>query len=183
MKIKLRMRLLGRFPLFIVALSCSVMFAVAGAKAAADQSSSQDSTQSPEFKAAEDAAQRYMEAYDKGDAKTLACFYAEDVDYIDQDGAEMKGREAVQNLLADNFQANPGRYPQIMTVDEVKLLTPDVRVNRGIATVTPKDGAAMATRYVAIECEKRRSMADLPTHRNGCAGPKCVFPAPGAWSG
>jgi hypothetical protein len=41
-----------------------------------------------------------------------------------------------------------------VTIDEVKLLTPDVRVNRGVAIVTPKDGAAVATRYVAIDLKK-----------------------------
>jgi uncharacterized protein (TIGR02246 family) len=90
-----------------------------------------------------------MAAYNQSDAKTLADFYAENVDYIDQDGAEVKGRDAIQKLLADNFQANPG-VKLAMTVDELEQLTPDVRVNRGSATVTPKDGAALATRYVAI---------------------------------
>jgi uncharacterized protein (TIGR02246 family) len=91
----------------------------------------------------------YIEAYNKGDAKTLADFYAENVDYIDQDGAETKGCDGIQKLLAANFKANPGLKLD-MTIDEVKLLTPDVRVNRGIATVTPPDGAAVATRYVSI---------------------------------
>ena len=44
-----------------------------------------------------------MAAYKKGDAKTLADFYAEDVDYIDQDGAEVKGRDGIQKLLGRKF--------------------------------------------------------------------------------
>ena len=91
-----------------------------------------------------------MAAYNKGDAKTLADFYSEDVDYIDQDGAEVKGRDGIQKLLAENFRANPG-VKLDLTVEELKQLTPDVRVNRGTATVTPKDGAAVATRYIAID--------------------------------
>lgn len=125
----------------------------ASAAIPADQASNQDSIQSPEFKEAEETAQKYTEAYDKGDAKTLAEFYAEDVDYIDQDGAETKGRAAIEKLLADNFQANPGILVN-MSIDEVKQLTPEVRVNRGVAVVTPKDGAAVATRYLAISVEK-----------------------------
>jgi uncharacterized protein (TIGR02246 family) len=140
-----------QIPLLVIALTCPVAFAVAASETAtpADQASSQNSAQSPDFKAAEDAAQRYVAAYNKGDAKTLADFFSEDVDYIDQDGAETKGREAIQKLLAENFQANPG-VKLDLTVDEVKQLTPDVRVNRGFATVTPKSGAAVATRYVSI---------------------------------
>jgi hypothetical protein len=57
----------------------------------------------------------------------------------------VKGRDAIQKLLAENFQANPG-VKLDLTVDEIKQLTPDVRVNRGFATVTPKSGAAIATR-------------------------------------
>jgi len=149
------MRYLTSIPLLVIALTCPVAFAVAASETAtpADQASSQYSSDSSEFKAAEEGAQRYMAAYNKADAKTLADFFAEDVDYIDQDGAEVKGRDAVQKLLAENFQANPG-VKLDMTVDELRQLTPDVRVNRGFATVTPKDGAAVATRYVSINVKK-----------------------------
>ena len=146
---KMRMRYLSSIPLFVIALTCPVAIAVAAAGTAADQTSGQDSAQSPDFKAAEDAAQKYMAAYNKGDAKALSTFFAEDVDYIDEDGVEVKGRDAVQKLLTENFQANPGVQLDL-TVDEVKLLSPDVRVNRGFATVSPKSGAAVATRYVSI---------------------------------
>ena len=141
-------RSVTRIPFAFIALVWPVAIAYAASDIAppTDQSSDQ---QSPEFKAAEEGAQRYMAAYNKGDAKALAEFYAEDVDYVDQDGAEVKGRQGIQKLLADNFQANPG-IKLDMTVEEAKQLTPDVRANRGIAVVTPKDGAAVATRYVSI---------------------------------
>lgn len=142
-------------PVAVVSFVCPFVIAHAAADPTptVDQSSIQGSNQSPQLKAAQDRAQAYIAAYNKGDAKALANFYAENVDYIDQDGAEVKGREAIQKLLADNFQANPG-ITLDLTIDEVKLLTPDVLVNRGVATVTPRDGAALATRYVAIDIKK-----------------------------
>jgi uncharacterized protein (TIGR02246 family) len=85
-----------------------------------------------------DGARKYEEAYNRGDSKELANFYAEDVEYIDQDGAEVSGRDAMQKLLADNFQANPGAKLAI-TIDEVKQLSPDVLVDRGIATVNARE--------------------------------------------
>jgi uncharacterized protein (TIGR02246 family) len=100
-----------------------------------------------------DFAKNYQAAYNKGDAKTLASFYAEDVDYIDQDGQETKGRDEVEKLLATAFQANPGATLDV-AVEEVKQLTPDVVVSRGIATVTPASGAAEATRFEAIRVRK-----------------------------
>jgi uncharacterized protein (TIGR02246 family) len=138
--------------LIAISLTCPVAFSGAATEPTppAGQITSEYSSDSPEFKMAEEGAQRYMSAYNKGDAKALADFYATNVDYIDQDGAEVKGRDAIQKLLEENFQANPGVQLEL-TVDELKQLTPDVRVTRGTAKVTPKDGAAVATRYTAIE--------------------------------
>jgi predicted lipid-binding transport protein (Tim44 family) len=93
---KLKMRRLPRIPLRILALAGTVAIASAAPDnpPSADPSSNQDASQSPEYKQTQEATQRYIEAYNKGDVKALAEFYAEDVDYIDQDGAETKGREA-----------------------------------------------------------------------------------------
>jgi len=64
------MKYLTRISLLIVALTCPIAFS--GAASGTPAPSSQDSPQSPEFKAAEDGAQRYIAAYNKGDAQTLA---------------------------------------------------------------------------------------------------------------
>jgi uncharacterized protein (TIGR02246 family) len=112
----------------------------AGEEAPAKNTSDQSS---PEYQAIADLARKYEAAYEKGDPKEFASFYTEDVDYIDQDGAEVKGRDALLKLLADNLQANPGAKLAI-TVDEVKQLSPDVLVDRGIATVTPSDEGSRA---------------------------------------
>ena len=82
---------------------------------------------SPADQTTDDDARKYEEAYNKGDAKTLAGFFSDDVDYIDQDGAEVKGRDAMEKLLADNFQQNPGAKLAI-TTEGVNQLTPDVKV-------------------------------------------------------
>lgn len=122
----------------------------ASAKQPSGEATSQPPAQNPSNG---DDAQQYEEAYNKGDAKTLARFYSEDVDYTDPDGADVKGRDAMQKLLADNFQQNPGVKLSIRT-DEVKQLSPDVKVSRGIATVTLPNGLAEATRYTAVRVRK-----------------------------
>ncbi len=143
--------------LIATAMACSPTIAGAaasGISAPAAQPASEGTDQSsPQYNAIDNQVRKYEEAYDKGDAKALASFYAEDVDYIDQDGAEVKGRDAIEKLLADNFQANPGAKLEV-TLDEVRQLTPDVLMSRGVATVTPPSGAAEATRYVAIHVKK-----------------------------
>jgi uncharacterized protein (TIGR02246 family) len=100
-----------------------------------------------------DNSQQYEDAYNKADAKTLAGFFSEDVDYTDPDGAEVKGRDAMEKLLADNFAQNPGVKLSIRT-DEIKQVTPDVKVSRGVATVTLPNGSAQATRYTAVRVKK-----------------------------
>jgi hypothetical protein len=47
-----------------------------------EEGSSSDQS-SPEYQAIANGTRKYEEAYNKGDAKELANFYAEDVDYID----------------------------------------------------------------------------------------------------
>jgi uncharacterized protein (TIGR02246 family) len=138
----------------LLAFSLALASAAADAGAPAQQPAAEGKNQSsPPDQTTDDDARKYEEAYNKGDAKTLAGFYSDDVDYIDQDGAEVKGRDAMQRLLADNFQQNPG-VKLAITTEEVKQLTPDVKVSRGFATVTPVNGAATTTRYTLVKVRK-----------------------------
>jgi uncharacterized protein (TIGR02246 family) len=138
----------------LLAFSLALAGAASAAGTPAQQQAGEGKNQpSPPDQTTDDDARKYEEAYNKADAKTLAGFYSDDVDYIDQDGAEVKGRDAVQKLLADNFVQNPGAKLAI-TTEEVKQLTPDVMVTRGIATVSPANGAAETTRYTAVKVRK-----------------------------
>jgi len=138
----------------------AMAFSVVTASLAADNSApgAQKAPQaaiqaSPEYQAAEDQFRKYQQAYDSGDAKTLASFYAEDVDYIDQDGTQTKGRPEMEKLFTEYFQANPGAKIAI-SIEELKPLTPDVQVNRGVATVTAPSGLTNSTRYIAVLAKK-----------------------------
>ena len=136
------------------AFSLALASAASDAGAPPQQPAGEGKNQSsPPNQTPDDDFLKYQEAYNKGDAKTLAGFYSDDVDYIDQDGAEVKGRDAMEELLADNFAQNPG-VKLAITIEEVKQLTPDVKVSRGLATVTPANGAAATTRYTAVKVRK-----------------------------
>jgi uncharacterized protein (TIGR02246 family) len=146
----------AKLALLTLLLGCTLTFAkpASDTGAPASQPGQEGTNQSPvQNPAIGDNAQQYEEAYNKGDAKTLAGFYSEDVDYTDPDGAEVKGRDAMEKLLADNFAQNPGVKISI-TTDEIKQVTPDVKVSRGVATVTLPNGAAQATRYTAVRVKK-----------------------------
>ncbi len=137
-------------------MACSIVTASVAAdnSSTGAQKTQQPTVQSsPEYQEAEDQFRKYQQAYDRGDAKTLASFYADDIDYIDQDGVEVKGRAEMEKLFIENFQANPGAKIAI-TIEEVKPLTPDVQVNRGVATVTATSGLTESTRYAAVLAKK-----------------------------
>ena len=147
-------------PISLAVTVLAMAFSVVTANGAADNSfpgaqrSEQPAIQSsPEYQAAQDQFRKYQEAYDRGDAKTLASFYAADVDYIDQDGAETKGRSEMEELFTKYFQASPGAKIAI-TIEELKQLTPDVQVNRGVATVMEPSGLTSSTRYAAVLAKK-----------------------------
>jgi uncharacterized protein (TIGR02246 family) len=145
----------AKLALLTILLGCALSFAKAASDPApASQPAQEGTNQSPvQNPASGDDAQQYEQAYNKGDAKTLAGFFSEDVDYTDPDGKDVKGRDAMEKLLADNFAQNPGVKLSLRT-DEIKQLTPDVKVSRGIATVTLPNGAAQATRYTAVRVRK-----------------------------
>ncbi|MGA8657416.1 MAG: SgcJ/EcaC family oxidoreductase [Chthoniobacterales bacterium] len=124
----------------------------APAAQAAEQANPSDQS-GPAAQAIGDFAKSYVAAYNKGDAKAVASFFAEDAEYIDQDGQQTKGRDEIEKLLATAFQEDPGAKLEI-AVDEVVQLTPEVVVSRGVATVTPESGAAEATRYETIRVKK-----------------------------
>jgi uncharacterized protein (TIGR02246 family) len=161
----------------VVAMACS---AVTTSVAADNSSTDAQKTQtaaiqaSPEYQAAEDQFRNYQEAYDRGDAKALASFYAEDVDYIDEDGVETKGRGKMEELFTEYFHASPGAKIAI-TIEAVKQLAPDVQVNRGVATVTVPDGLTTSTRYVAVLAKKN-------TGWQICQLTETAAPAPSAFS-
>jgi uncharacterized protein (TIGR02246 family) len=146
----------AKLPLTTILMAFSL--ALAGVASNAGESAKlpageQKNQSSPANQTTDDDGRKYEEAYNKGDAKALAKLYSDDVDYIDQDGAEVKGRDAMEKLLGDNFQQNPG-VKLAVTTEEIKQLTPEVKVSRGFATVTPANGAAETTRYTAVRVRK-----------------------------
>ena len=67
----------------LLAFSLALASAAADAGAPAQQPAGEGKNQSsPPDQITDEDARKYKEAYNKGDAKTLAGFYSDDVDYI-----------------------------------------------------------------------------------------------------
>ena len=91
----------------------------------------------------------YEAAYNRGDANAVAAFYTNDAEYVDEGGNVVSGRDDIDKLLAEEFTTNPGAKLEI-DVKSVRLLSPDVLVEEGIATIAAPDGALGTSRYVAV---------------------------------
>jgi uncharacterized protein (TIGR02246 family) len=95
----------------------------------------------------------YEAAYAKGDAKTLANFFAEDAVYTSDDGRIFSGRAAIEDSIRAAFVGNKGAKLAI-NVDTVRVLSPDAVVEKGSTSVTSKSGEASGALYTAIHVKK-----------------------------
>jgi uncharacterized protein (TIGR02246 family) len=101
-----------------------------------------------------DRRAEFIEAFNRGDAKTVAAFWTTDANYVDQDGREYKGRRAIERMYEQVFSENKGAKLAIH-VTSLKQLTPDVVLEEGITEVTPSAGGfATAARFSAVLVKK-----------------------------
>lgn len=85
------------------------------------------------------AAEAFIEAFHKGDAKALAAFWTPDGDYTDQTGRHLKGREAIEKAFRSFFAENKGLKVRIEG-DSLRFVTPEVAIEEGTSFVLSPDG-------------------------------------------
>lgn len=108
---------------------------------------------SPEQTAVNALNRAYEAAYNKGDVKALAEFFAEDAEYTTEDGFTFNGFAEIEKSIRESSVANKGAKLEIESVS-VKRLTPAVVVEKGATKVTAKDGEVVRSTYTAIHVKK-----------------------------
>jgi len=99
-------------------------------------------------------AKAFVDAFEKGDAKTVAAFWSEDGDYVDLTGRRLQGRPAIENGFKDFFTENKGLKLRI-DVNSVRFVTPDTAIEDGTTSVIPPDGTPPnQTRYSNVHVKK-----------------------------
>ena len=132
----------------IIALLMSASVVLAGLSFA------QESADNSPEKAAIIANDRaYEAAYAKGDVKALADFFADDAQYTADDGQTFDGRAAIEGSIKAAFQARKGSKLAI-NLDSVRVLSPEVVLEKGSTTVTGKSGETSGAQYAAIYVKK-----------------------------
>ena len=114
-------------------------------------------------------AQEFIDAFNRGDAKTVASFWTENGDYIDQEGRQVKGRTALEKLYQKVFAERPGAKLTV-TITSARMVTPDIALEEGISEVAPADGGPpTAAEFSAVLVKKYgqwyfESVRDSVTH-------------------
>ncbi len=116
--------------------------------AAVSTATAQDQPPAEAASVAQTLVDAYLAAFNKGDVRALATLYADDVQFTTDDGATVSGRTAVIGNLTKFFAKNKGAKLDLK-IDSARFLTPDVLVEKGLATV---DGET--TRYVCNYVKK-----------------------------
>lgn len=108
---------------------------------------------SADEKTVSDAANAYMEAYNKKDSKALAAMFDEQAQWVDDEGTIHSGKEAIAAMLEEALKDSPGRTLDI-DVNSARALTPGVLVETGTTTVTEGDGSSSVGSYTAVHVQK-----------------------------
>jgi uncharacterized protein (TIGR02246 family) len=99
-------------------------------------------------------AQRFVDAFHKGDAKALAANWTPNGDYISQTGKHFKGREAIQKAFEHLFAENKGLKLRIDS-EALRFVTPDVAIEDGVTSVFPENGGPPSrARYTIVHVKR-----------------------------
>jgi uncharacterized protein (TIGR02246 family) len=91
---------------------------------------------SPEEAAIRGMAQKYEDAFNRGDARAIGDLFAPTADYLDDTGEVTRGREAIVRSYQDFFAQNR-KVKVKVTVTSVRLITPDVAIMDGFTQREP----------------------------------------------
>jgi uncharacterized protein (TIGR02246 family) len=122
---------------------------VAEARAPQDAQAGKQADSSPEAKAVREVVEAFVKAYNAGDAKAIAAQFAEDGRIVEADGSVTEGRAAIEKRYREAFDADPVARIEV-TSESIRLITPDVALEQGRASIRSGKGAAKSGKYHAL---------------------------------
>ncbi|SIO65802.1 conserved hypothetical protein [Singulisphaera sp. GP187] len=105
-------------------------------------------------------------AYNQADAKAVSARFTDDAALIDQDGGEVRGRDAIGRHYADAFDNGP-TCKIAGEVDTVRFLTPDVASVLGHFQLEDEAGAALSTGQYSLIAVRKGGEWRLAELRDG----------------
>ncbi len=117
-------------------------------------------------------AQRFVDAFNKGDAKLVAALWTEDGSYVDETGERTNGREAIQKKYTAFFAENRAAKIEV-AIDAVHQVSPDTVIEDGHSKVTfnAQTASAATGRYMVVHVKRdgkwlMASVRDMPAERS-----------------
>jgi uncharacterized protein (TIGR02246 family) len=95
----------------------------------------------------------YEAAYASGDAKALVDFFTDDAEYTAEDGRTFKGRSEIEQTIRAALLERKGGNLAI-NMESVRVLAPEVLLEKGTTTVTPNNGDLSESLFAAIYVKK-----------------------------
>jgi uncharacterized protein (TIGR02246 family) len=100
-------------------------------------------------------ANSFLDAYRAKDAAAVDALFTENAEIVDDDGEVTQGRSAIVERFTELFKANAGGKLDV-AVESIHLLSPEVAIEEGTATVSGDDGENPETsRYSVIYIKQR----------------------------
>jgi uncharacterized protein (TIGR02246 family) len=93
-------------------------------------------------------------AFNQGDAKTVAAFWTENGDYMDEGGKRVQGRPAIEQYFQKLFAAGKGAELRVHKTG-LRLVRPDLAIADGVMEVIPPGGGpSTSARYTAVNVKQ-----------------------------
>jgi uncharacterized protein (TIGR02246 family) len=119
--------------------------------AAAQSSSPEESADEAAIRA---NADKYVEAYNRRDSRTMAAMWSPDAVYLDPDtNARIVGRDAIAKYF-DDVLAGSEDAKLAVTVDSIDFVSPNVAIEKGSAVVTYSKFPPEKTSYSAVDVKR-----------------------------
>jgi len=118
------------------------------------------------------SAAEFAQAFEKGDAKTIAAQWTEQGEFRDDAGTVLRGRAAIEKAYTEQFKAKPKDRIEV-EVKSIRFLARDLAVEDGVLRLTPAGtGLPSATAYSALHIREDGKWKIASVHETGAAEDK-----------
>ncbi len=135
---------------FLLLPVVALLAAFTAARAADPTSSKSSAAEAADRAAIRAAADSYVAAYNRGDAKAVARLWSEQGQWVEPDGRTVEGRAAIQKEMEVMFATSKGVHLELLDFN-VRFVTPDVAVEEGKVRVTRRGEEPTDSTYIAID--------------------------------
>jgi uncharacterized protein (TIGR02246 family) len=108
---------------------------------------------SADEKAIRATADEFVKAFNSGDAKAIGTEWSVDAEYVDELGELHRGRTSIEDYYAKLFKEHKGATIAIK-IESIRFLSPDVAIEKGIATDKSPAGETSASRYTVVHARR-----------------------------